>query len=399
MQTKHLFLLPALAFLACTGLQAQVTFGGLTEPAAGAVLDLNSTAKGGLLLSNVSIADLSKIPTGTNLFPGIIAGNNDNTNTAFKGAMVYHIGTPDIPAGIYIWNGVRWIPPGGCDCPAGTVADDECNCYSINKFGDAGIWMTQNLRTTVKDYGNDIFLQEFRNGIALITTPHYTYPRVPGYWSDFSNENDKDSVFRAHPEYGLLYNWVAASGRIGDDSDDSAGGGQPGYGDNPPTEGVYHQGICPDGWHLPSDYEWSELEQEIATNPGSYSIQDAQYEDLADYNFFDGTAWNWRPNNGGNGSIVRDKYWGRQMKSQTPVDAPSYGSSMKREEGGFDALLVGDVNNIGTAQGYGVYIGFWVDSSHGANGMDRGLNRNNTGVYRFQGYSKSQLFSIRCKKN
>jgi uncharacterized protein (TIGR02145 family) len=43
--------------------------------------------------------------------------------------------------------------------------------------------------------------------------------------------------------YGVLYNWTAAMN--GAESSDA----------NP--SGV--QGICPDGWHLPSDAEWKQL--------------------------------------------------------------------------------------------------------------------------------------------
>jgi uncharacterized protein (TIGR02145 family) len=46
------------------------------------------------------------------------------------------------------------------------------------------------------------------------------------------------------PAYGALYTWAAAMN------------GQKGSMDNP--SGV--QGVCPDGWHLPSDGEWMQLE-------------------------------------------------------------------------------------------------------------------------------------------
>ncbi|MDR1653993.1 MAG: hypothetical protein LBS01_10205, partial [Prevotellaceae bacterium] len=62
---------------------AQVTIGGTNPPAAGAILDLNSTTKGGLALSNVYLDKLTYIPTGTNLFPDIIAGTNDDVNPDF----------------------------------------------------------------------------------------------------------------------------------------------------------------------------------------------------------------------------------------------------------------------------------------------------------------------------
>jgi hypothetical protein len=50
MKTAKLFL--SLAFFFCANLSAQVTIGGLTEPETGAILDLNSTTKGGLAASD-----------------------------------------------------------------------------------------------------------------------------------------------------------------------------------------------------------------------------------------------------------------------------------------------------------------------------------------------------------
>jgi hypothetical protein len=95
-------------------LHAQMIIGTTEEfPKVGALLDLNSTngTKGGLLLSNVAIDDLELIPTGTDLFPGIDATNND-TNKDLRGAMVYNSGTATVPRGVYIWNGEYWTTDG-----------------------------------------------------------------------------------------------------------------------------------------------------------------------------------------------------------------------------------------------------------------------------------------------
>ncbi|HQB56282.1 MAG TPA: FISUMP domain-containing protein [Bacteroidales bacterium] len=58
--------------------------------------------------------------------------------------------------------------------------------------------------------------------------------------------------------YGVLYNWdVAMAGAASSDSNPS---------------GV--QGICPDGWHLPSDAEWKQLEMQLGM-----SAEDADKKD------------------------------------------------------------------------------------------------------------------------
>ena len=54
--------------------------------------------------------------------------------------------------------------------------------------------------------------------------------------------------------YGVLYNWFAAM----DDENSSA------------TNPSRVQGVCPDGWHLPSDAEWSELETWLTDNGYGY---------------------------------------------------------------------------------------------------------------------------------
>jgi uncharacterized protein (TIGR02145 family) len=98
-----------LLFLICAHLHAQVTIGGLEEPHKGTVLDLNSTTKGGLILSNVALPNLYTIPAN---FPGMTPTPADPTdaNEKFAGAIVYHTGENNIPAGVYTWNGTNWTP-------------------------------------------------------------------------------------------------------------------------------------------------------------------------------------------------------------------------------------------------------------------------------------------------
>jgi hypothetical protein len=113
MKTTNLFLLLALVFLSSAGLHAQVTIGGTENPKTGAILDLNSTAKGGLLLSNITIEDLEKIPA---TFGGVTIPESDrDENISLRGALVYHVGGNYILAGIYVWNGKIWMPAGSIE--------------------------------------------------------------------------------------------------------------------------------------------------------------------------------------------------------------------------------------------------------------------------------------------
>ncbi|MDR1592063.1 MAG: IPT/TIG domain-containing protein [Prevotellaceae bacterium] len=85
---------------------AQVTIGGSDLPKAGTILDLNSTTKGGLALSNVSLTDLNTIPVG---FPGINSPTDVTPEVKAKltGAIVYNINS-DICLGVYVWDGNLW---------------------------------------------------------------------------------------------------------------------------------------------------------------------------------------------------------------------------------------------------------------------------------------------------
>ena len=89
------------------------------------------------------------------------------------------------------------------------VTDIDGNVYNAVKIGEQ-IWMAENMRTTKFRYGQKIEL----SNRTSIETPYRYYP----------GDNLKNV-----PQYGYLYNWAAAIN------------------------------ICPEGWHLPTDDEWTLL--------------------------------------------------------------------------------------------------------------------------------------------
>ncbi|MBN1416909.1 MAG: hypothetical protein JW973_17560 [Bacteroidales bacterium] len=101
------------------------------------------------------------------------------------------------------------------------------NHYNAVKIGNQ-IWMAENLKYLPSVAGP---------GTSSQTTPCYY---VYGY--DGTTVNDAKAVSN-YTTYGVLYNWPAAM--AGEASSTS----------NP--SGV--QGVCPAGWHLPSNTEWTEL--------------------------------------------------------------------------------------------------------------------------------------------
>ena len=118
----------------------------------------------------------------------------------------------------------------GQPCPgAATVTDIDNNTYNTVRIGDQ-CWMKENLRTTRYADGTTIAL-----GSSTSTTTKYRY---------YPN-NDESNV----ATYGYLYNWNAV---MGASSSSSA---------NP--SGV--QGICPDGWHVPSNAEFHQLKYFVSS--------------------------------------------------------------------------------------------------------------------------------------
>jgi len=118
----------------------------------------------------------------------------------------------------------------------GTLYTDtrDGNQYTSVQLGNQ-CWMTQNLR----------YLPSVSEGV----TGNYTAPHYYVYGYNGTNVNDA----KANPNYntyGVLYNWPAAMA------------GSTGSSSNP--SGV--QGICPAGWRLPSDAEWTQLENYLADN-------------------------------------------------------------------------------------------------------------------------------------
>jgi uncharacterized protein (TIGR02145 family) len=101
------------------------------------------------------------------------------------------------------------------------------NHYNVVKIGNQ-IWMVENLKYLPSVVGPETGSQ---------TTPHY-------YVYGYNGTNVTDAKATAnYNTYGVLYNWPAAMNGAASSTTNPSG----------------VQGVCPDGWHLPSDAEWTEL--------------------------------------------------------------------------------------------------------------------------------------------
>jgi uncharacterized protein (TIGR02145 family) len=115
----------------------------------------------------------------------------------------------------------------------GSVSDVDGNSYRTVRIGEQE-WMGENLKVTRYADGSEIPKLESREAWDALTDSDRAYC---WYYNDTENRNT----------YGGIYTWAAATG------------GQTGKDTLPGRI----QGICPDGWHLPGDAEWRQLEMDL----------------------------------------------------------------------------------------------------------------------------------------
>jgi uncharacterized protein (TIGR02145 family) len=109
-------------------------------------------------------------------------------------------------------------------CGTSTVADIDGNTYNTVLIGTQ-CWTKTNLKVTKYNDGTNIPLDASGGNFGTASETWTSQPA--GARTIYKNDN----TYFAN--YGYLYNWYAAT-------------------DN--------RKICPDGWHIPSDSEWSTLE-------------------------------------------------------------------------------------------------------------------------------------------
>ncbi len=219
------------------------------------------------------------------------------------------------------------------------VEDYDGNIYNTINIGDQ-VWMRENLKATHYSDGTAIPLVE---DSATWDNLVYSDKAYCFY--------DNDTVKRA--TYGNLYTWAAAMN--GAPSSDSIPGGI--------------QGVCPTGWHLPSDAEWKELEMYLGM-----SLSDA---DLTDWRGTD---------EGGKLKETGTEHW----------ISPNTGATNST---GFTALPGGIRRENSEFFDMGGGSDFWSsaesDSDHA---WYRLLGYGSSGVNR-NSYYKNGGFSVRCVKD
>ena len=197
------------------------------------------------------------------------------------------------------------------------ITDIDGNVYDIVQIGDQ-VWMSENLRTT-----------RYRNGEEI------PYARTDAAW-----ENERVGMRCAydHDEansmtYGQLYNWYAVKDE---------------------------RGLCPSGWHVPSDDEWNALERTL----GLSSVDAKQTN-----------------SRGVHGASMKSDAWNGTNES------------------GFSGLPGGRRGSLGGFDYAGVNGCWWSSSPNGSGAWYRLLNSDSDNVYRHNYGRPRDGFSVRCVRD
>jgi uncharacterized protein (TIGR02145 family) len=229
------------------------------------------------------------------------------------------------------------------DC--GIVADYDGNIYKTVVIGNQ-CWMRENLRTT--HYADGTLIPQ---GSTTSNTLPYRYK---GYVSSAQHLQDPSIFVRC----GYLYNWPAVMHGAASSSANPSG----------------VQGICPDGWHVPSQ---SELAQMV-----SFMITVSKY---------------------GCGSNTSDvaKAWASKTGWNTNNSSCTVGNNQSENNASlFSAQAAGYFANYGYGQ-YGELFAIWSSTNNNNNNnyaMYHSIYNNSTSIG--AGPNGSQYsFSVRCVKN
>jgi uncharacterized protein (TIGR02145 family) len=205
----------------------------------------------------------------------------------------------------------------------GICRDIDGNVYKTIKIGNQ-IWMAENLKVT-----------HYRNGDEIPKITDNTAWSKTTKGAKCAYENDNNNI----EKYGYLYSWNA----VGDS-----------------------RNIAPEGWHVPTEEEWNQLEIYLGTKA----------EDVP--------SLNWRGSESG-----------KKLKAKAGWDKNGNGTDVY----GFSVLPGGYRHYDGNYDGLGNEAVFWTsEESNMMSAWFRAIISNNSAIKR-DGIFKEFAFSIRCIKD
>jgi len=178
--------------------------------------------------------------------------------------------------------------------------------------------------------------------------------------------------------YGGLYQWAEAV-QLPYANNTTAVGTQP-WMTCDPCGSVGRQGICPAGYHVPTDLEWSRYEWCVENN-----IAPAGGTALS--TFQTGTGFR--------GSTSSTAGVGAKLKASSS-NSPSWDGT---NASGFTALPAGNGGGFGSFNGLGSYGRFWSATESGAAAWTRYLGTGDWQSSRANNLAKTNAFSVRCLQN
>ncbi len=165
------------------------------------------------------------------------------------------------------------------------VLDTDGNIYHTVVIGNQ-VWIVENLKTTRYNDGTSIPLVTGNTEWINLTTPGYCW-----YDNDITNKET----------YGALYNWYA----------------------------VQTNKICPAGWHVPSDSEWTALTDFLggeSTAGGKLKEAGTMHWDSPNTGATDESGLTLLPGGfrGAQGVCYHIGYWGQFWTSTSPFESVAY---------------------------------------------------------------------------
>lgn len=215
-----------------------------------------------------------------------------------------------------------------------TVTDYDGNVYKTLLLGKQ-CWMKSNLRT-----------KHYADGTAIALGDTYSDEVAYRY---YPNENSGNVA-----TYGYLYNWKAVMHNATSSEANPSG----------------VQGICPKGWHVPSDAEWIQLTEWVISQNKYQCGDESDYVAKA---LASTSGW------------AASKGDCEVGNNQTTNNATGFGAvPAGRFDGGYSYCTQ--------------FAYFWSTTEYDSDGYSRGLGFNNALVLK-RTDSKGQGLSVRCIRN
>ncbi len=214
------------------------------------------------------------------------------------------------------------------------VRDHQNNSYAVVQIGSQ-CWLKENMRCTTSPSTGANMVQNPANGTSSTVRRAYYYDNNPA---------------NAANGYGLLYNWPASM-------------------DGSTMEGA--RGICPEGWHLPADAEWTQLTNYVSSQSQYVCGSDNTYIAKA---------------------LAATSGWNSFNSLCTVGNEPSTNNAT-----GFSALPSGVY--LGNYYALGNRTDFWSATQiYGSSAYRRNLNSSSTSLDRYYN-TKDGCYSVRCLRN